>query len=489
MSTSIVRKFRKRFTRNPAREKDIVELFQKVISRPPTPAEIKVFEQKYLTRRALEKRLGKTIAVKVPAGQASIAGLPQHLAQLSDEEFVECVYLSVSDRYPSPDELQTFADHLRSGAVERTQLIMEHFAEAGRETIAQQNPPKHSWISFKTSANSHPYKLMGTPVTVIPQEWQRLSRSRPEKSVRPTTHARFPLKARQSEVDVSVICSMWRGGEYIERYMDNITSQSIFTDRCELIIVDAASPEGEASIIERYKKRLGDRIVYHRMPHRAGIYSAWNYGVGIARGKYLTNANLDDLRRQDSLERQASALDALSFVDVVYDDHLYSFDAEADFEMMERAGAASELPLVTRSNMFSMNPPHNGPMWRASLHDKLGQFDESYRSAGDYEFWLRALIEGAVFYKLNEPTVGYFVNPEGLSTSADSYGVQETRRALKKHGKTLVPKAVRESPDEFIKRLGMSDWPQSAGKPVARYALVQKKMREVARRHTPHGRP
>lgn len=484
---SIVRKLRKRVTRKPAGENDIVELFQKVVGRAPTLGEITRFEKKYLTRRALEKRLKKTTSFQLPIGQGGISGLPPHLSQLSDEEFVECVYLSISDRYPSPDELRTSADHLRSGAVERSQLIMDHVSAAAHETIAQLKLPKHSRISFKTSANTPPYKLMGSPVVVFPQDWQTLARSTPKETVRPTTHARFPLQARESEFDVSVICSMWRGGDYIERYMDNITSQSIFTDRCELIIIDAASPEGEVRTIERYKKRFGDRIVYHRTPHRIGIYSAWNYGVAIARGKYLTNANLDDLRRLDSLELQASALDALSFVDVVYDDHLYSFEAEADFEMMERAGVVSELPLVTRSNMFKMNPPHNGPMWRASLHDKLGQFDESYRSAGDYEFWLRAIIEGAVFYKLNDPTVGYFVNPVGLSTAADSYGVQESRKALRKHGRKLVPEAVREPPDEFMRRLGLSDWPRVSGNPVPRYALVQKKMREVARRHGPQG--
>ena len=485
---SIVRKFRKRFTRNPVREQDIVKIFQKVVGRAPVSQEVKTFEQKYLTSRALEKRLVKMTAGPMSKGKAGISVLPPQLVQLGDEEFVECVYLAISGTYPSPDNLETTAHHLRSGALDRSQLIMNHVSEVARETILQQNPPKHGWISFKRSASRHSFRIMGTPVTVTSQEWQKLARSLPKEPERPTTHARFPLQARQSEIDVSVICSMWRGGEYIERYMDNVTSQSIFTDRCELIIIDAASPEGEAEVIESYKKRFGDRIVYHRMPYRAGIYSAWNYGVGIARGIYLANANLDDLRRQDSLERQASALDALSFVDVVYDDHLHSFDSEADFEMMERAGVASELPLVTRSNMFTMNPPHNGPMWRANLHDKLGQFDESYRSAGDYEFWIRALIEGAVFYKLNEPTVGYYVNPDGLSTAADSLGVEETRRALKKHGKKLVSETVREPPDEFIKRLGMSDWPQTSGKPATRYALVQKKMREVAGRHGPLGR-
>ena len=29
------------------------------------------------------------------------------------------------------------------------------------------------------------------------------------------------------------------------------------------------------------------------------------------------------------------------------------------------------------------------PMWRKSLHDKYGYFDETFSSSGDWEFWLR----------------------------------------------------------------------------------------------------
>jgi len=252
-----------------------------------------------------------------------------------------------------------------------------------------------------------------------------------------------------------------------------------------LIVIDAASPEGEGEVIERYKARFGDRIVYHRMPYRAGIYAAWNYGIGLARGRYLTNANLDDLRRVDSLERQASTLDALSFVDVVYDDHLYFCDPEVDYELIEQVGIASKLPLVTRNNMFYYNPPHNGPMWRAKLHERVGYFDETYRSAGDCDFWIRALIDGATFYKLNEPTVAYYFNPTGLSTAEGGPGVMEHRHVLRRHGPRLIPEAEREGTDAFLKRLALSEWPAENGAPVSRYKAVQLKMRELAGRYAP----
>ncbi len=58
----------------------------------------------------------------------------------------------------------------------------------------------------------------------------------------------------------------------------------------ELIVVDAASPESERETIERYMKSFAN-IRYKRMDYRIGIYDAWNVGVDLSRGRYLTNTN------------------------------------------------------------------------------------------------------------------------------------------------------------------------------------------------------
>lgn len=479
---NIVRKLRKRFTRHTATSDDICSAFQSIMGRPASHSEISRWSEKYLTKGALERRLAVEAAKMStpPRGGET----HQHLAGLTNEDYVEYVYLIISGRFPSPAELQNTAKVLRKGATDRTMLLLTHFAEAAREETARRSPPKSAWQKLKSLGDGPAISVMGTPQKLTKNKWQNLV-SKAETRSPSMTHARFPLQPRKSNVDVSVLCSLWRGGDFIERYMENITSQTIFSDRCELIVVDAASPEGESDVIKHYIERFGDRIVYHRMPYRAGIYAAWNYGVGVARGRYLTNANLDDLRRVDSLERQSAALDALSFVDVVYDDHLYFCDPDADYDLIQRVGALSELPLATRTNMFYTNPPHNGPMWRAKLHEKIGQFDETYRSAGDYEFWLRALIDGATFYKLNEPTVAYYFNPTGLSTAEGGVGVLEARRVLRKHGAQLIPEAARESHGAFLKRVGLTESSIEGSGSGSRYRLVQQRMRDLARLHAP----
>jgi len=53
--------------------------------------------------------------------------------------------------------------------------------------------------------------------------------------------------------------------------------------------------------------------------------------------RYLTNTNLDDLHRRDYFELQATTLDRYDFIDVVYQDFVYSFDDSLAFEEVEKS--------------------------------------------------------------------------------------------------------------------------------------------------------
>ncbi len=500
------RSIRKRLTRNPARAPEIIAAYRALLGREPTLDEITQWERKWMPVWYLRRRIARTPEASMFASPPRIleaapealprsepesqtqarpqtrlveAPVPLLLANLSNEDFVRALYEQVMERHPSPAEMNSVVAQLRSGAASRPGLLAGYFASRVNEEAA--------WARDGTTNDTTRFSVMGTGRTMKVKEWHKRARNTtPAAPV--SSQSRFPLRPRKSEIDVSIICSLWKGGDFIERYLDNITSQTIFNDRCELIIIDAASPEGEEKVIARYAEQFGDRIVYHRMPYRAGIYVAWNVGVGLARGQYLTNANLDDLRREDSIELQTATLDALPHVDVVYQDYLYSADPTADYTRTARAGVVSDLPLATRNGFFFTNPPHNAPMWRATLHDRFGLFDEGMRSAGDYDLWIRAAAAGATFYKINDPHVVYYYNPEGISTSRETRGLREARDVMRRHGRALIPEAAVEPPEVFLKRLGLKDWPTRAdGQPISRYALVQLKMRTLAAAHGSNG--
>ena len=266
-------------------------------------------------------------------------------------------------------------------------------------------------------------------------------------------HARFPYRRPDSSDPplISIITSLYAGGRYIEAFLENITSQSIFDD-CELIIVDAASPDGEREAIEAAAQAFPN-IVYLRLETRVGIYAAWNMAVARARGSYLTNANLDDCRRRDSIELQAATLQALPFVDIVHQDVVFSLEPNLPFDAIAAVDFRTAFPNANAYSLLDINAPHNAPMWRRRLHEEIGIFDETLVSAADFDFWLRCASRGKRFYKLNDPHVGYYYNPHGLSTRADTPGHREVKAITRRHAASLVAAELTMTPEAFESRL------------------------------------
>jgi hypothetical protein len=100
--------------------------------------------------------------------------------------------------------------------------------------------------------------------------------------------------------------------------------------------------------------------------------------------------------------------------------------------LLSKLGSFNEKTLVQNS----LNFMHCAPMWKRSLHEKLGLFDESLKSSGDTDFWLRALSAGSLFANYAMATVVYFHNPEGLSTSLSSSGRHEWQDIRDRHLRT-----------------------------------------------------
>jgi hypothetical protein len=170
-----------------------------------------------------------------------------------------------------------------------------------------------------------------------------------------------------------------------------------------------------------------------------GIYEAWNLGIELARADFVTNMNVDDIRSPASLVTQADLLSKYEWVDVVYQDVLLSLSSDATWSQLESIDAVCRLPMTTPAILMSgVNPPHNGPMWKKSLHREIGAFDVSLRSAADFDFWVRCANHGKVFFNVEDAHVGYFENPDGVSTSAAGVGIREARAVIGRYENIFI---------------------------------------------------
>jgi glycosyltransferase involved in cell wall biosynthesis len=219
---------------------------------------------------------------------------------------------------------------------------------------------------------------------------------------------------------VSIITSVYDGDDFIRPFLEDMTRQTIFEEKCELILINANSPGNEEEIIKEYVEKYPNNIVYKKLEEDPGIYGVWNIGVEMSTGEFLTNANLDDRKAPNSLERHAQELYLDSEVQLVYADMLITDTPNETFENNNSNGRQYSFPQFSLDNLKMVNMPHASPMWRKSLHDAHGLFEDKYRSAGDWEMWLRAASQGSKFKKINTILGLYFFNPKGISTNPDN---------------------------------------------------------------------
>jgi glycosyltransferase involved in cell wall biosynthesis len=407
------------------------------------------------------------VAASVEA-QERRKGLSGEFDEISDGEFILNIgELLFEGGGATPAQIVYFTKFLGENRARRIELVrrlINAHIERQREEVAA------TW-------DLHPAWIMGTKHHLTLAVWEEKSAKlvvaeRTDRLQR-STRERRAFK-HSGDYVVSAIASLYKGRRFIEKFLENITTQTIF-DRCELIIIDADSPEGEEEIIAEYQK-VYPNIVYRRINYRIGVYDAWNLAVQLARGRYLTNTNIDDLRRSDSFELQAGTLDANPAVDVVYQDFFYTLDPSLSFDEVASLGFRTELPIITACNLLTFNSLHNAPMWRKAVHKEVGLFDTSYKSAGDWEFWLRSLWKGKKFFKVNIPHAAYYHNPEGLSTRADTSGLDESKQILRRYSRRLISSQLLLSRQAFADLLGVpADWDED----VSYYEVVQRELRRL----------
>lgn len=188
---------------------------------------------------------------------------------------------------------------------------------------------------------------------------------------------------------VTAIVSTYNDARFLEGCLEDLARQTI-ADKLEIVVVDSGSEQNEREIVASFQQRHKDiSVTYIRTEERETVYAAWNRAIQVARGKYLTNANVDDRRREDALELMVAYLDAHPEVALVYADAVVTRTENALFRSPGDVVGFFKWPDYDPKHLFQICYVGPQPMWRRSLHSRYGYFDPTFRSAGDYEFWLR----------------------------------------------------------------------------------------------------
>jgi glycosyltransferase involved in cell wall biosynthesis len=203
--------------------------------------------------------------------------------------------------------------------------------------------------------------------------------------------------------------------EYIGAALDSIFNQT-FTDY-EVIVVNDGSPDTEE--LERVLGPYRDRIIYLKHENR-GLSATRNRAIGAARGRYVALLDSDDFWHRDYLSVQVGKMEADPTIDVLYADaNIFGDSPVAGKTFMEVCPSEGEVTLerLIKEECHVMV----SVLARREAVVRAGLFDESLRSAEDFDLWLRMADQGKRIAYHRQPLVYYRRRRDSLS--ADEAGL------------------------------------------------------------------
>jgi glycosyltransferase involved in cell wall biosynthesis/ADP-heptose:LPS heptosyltransferase/radical SAM superfamily enzyme YgiQ (UPF0313 family)/predicted O-methyltransferase YrrM/2-polyprenyl-3-methyl-5-hydroxy-6-metoxy-1,4-benzoquinol methylase len=232
---------------------------------------------------------------------------------------------------------------------------------------------------------------------------------------------------------VSAIVSTYNSETFIRGCLEDLENQTI-ADKLEIIVVNSGSGQNEESIVKEFQKKYGN-IVYIKTEHE-GLYSAWNRAIKAASGQFLTNANTDDRHRRDAFEIMANTLLENTDVVLVYGNQIITDTPNPSFENHHVIEMAKR-PEFSRQRLLFGCCVGSQPMWRKSLHDEFGGFDETLVCASDWDFWLK-IAQKYSFKHIDEFMGLFYRNENGIEHGREIHSLYERYAVGKRYGNPYI---------------------------------------------------
>lgn len=184
-------------------------------------------------------------------------------------------------------------------------------------------------------------------------------------------------------IKTSVLTSLYKCENYLNDFFLNVNSLTNLDD-VEFIFIHNDPTYIEKEII--FNNLNGNKNINYQYieVEREPLYKSWNRGIIKSKGEFIAVWNVDDVRYIDSLKlQQDTLLENISAV-LTY----------GNFEI-ETGSGIMKIEVADALNSIGLQKFQNGSfiMWRKSIHEIIGYFDEQLFIIGDMDFWYRVTSE------------------------------------------------------------------------------------------------
>ena len=260
--------------------------------------------------------------------------------------------------------------------------------------------------------------------------------------------------------EISVVMPVYNGEMFLKEAMESILNQT-YKD-FEFLIVYDESTDGTLSIIKDFQEQ--DTRVVLINGNKEGISGALNKGIKEAKGKYIARMDADDISLLTRFEKQIIHMKG-SELDIC-GGHQVLIDSEGTINgigIMPRSHDLCGLSL-----MFRVPFPHPGVMIRKRfLTDNSLEYGQSkYRTAEDFDMWVRMFTAGAKFGNIDDIVIQYRVLNNSLSAKSTEGSRRDVRSLVR-----MFRVEQQEYLSDVIKRLEINLLSEDEKSLVARYLI------------------
>jgi glycosyltransferase involved in cell wall biosynthesis len=219
-------------------------------------------------------------------------------------------------------------------------------------------------------------------------------------------------------MDISVIIPMYNSRETIVHTLNSIKNQSALAQIREIIVVNDGSSDGSEAVVQTYIEDHANMPVILINQENGGVSAARNAGLRIAKGEWIALLDSDDEWLPDKLEIQTGTLLQHPEIDFLGGD-------------MDDKGLrilCRKIDQLYQANVkdvcLKMFPQTSAAIFRKSVYDQLGGYDEKQKYAEDGNYFLK-ICSHFNYYHLPRKMINYGSGKPGYGYSGLSANLKK----------------------------------------------------------------
>lgn len=214
---------------------------------------------------------------------------------------------------------------------------------------------------------------------------------------------------------ISVFIPAYNAVDFVGQAIESVLAQTY--QNYELIIINDASTDGTAEVINQYQGHPAVRIYHNAI--NLGVSGNWRRGVSMCRGDYIVRLDADDFYAPSFLQKAADMFREFPDADLVFTGtNLLYKDGKVRQDLPYKENwvrpGLEFLPEILRTcRIWSPSA-----CVRRACYEKLGGVIEEMSIHEDWELWVRITANGRIGYIAEALTNIRILNANGCTTSA-----------------------------------------------------------------------